>query len=77
MEDNAAVESVLPDLRKENIYLISGKLGNGVSKTAHKAIKRLLEENPDWKYHFLNYRDVPSLSLTEKFVIFVHGWFGL
>ena len=77
VEDNAAVESVLPELRREKIYLISGKLGNGVSTTAKKAIERLWGENPDWKCHFLNYRDIPSLSLSERFIIFVDGWFGL
>lgn len=77
VEDNAAVESVLPELRREKICLISGKLGNGVSTTAKKAIERLWGENLDWKCHFLNYRDIPSLSLSERFIIFVDGWFGL
>nr|XP_022293773.1 uncharacterized protein LOC111104227 isoform X2 [Crassostrea virginica] len=77
LEDNTVVEDVLSALRKEKIYLISGRLGNGVSTTAKTAIKRFLDENHVWNHHFVNYRDVPSLSISEKTIIFVDGWFGL
>ncbi|XP_078323069.1 uncharacterized protein LOC111104227 isoform X1 [Crassostrea virginica] len=77
LEDNAAVECVLPELRKEKFYLISGRLGNGVSTTAKSAIKRFSCEDHDWRYQFVNYRDIPSLTISEKTILFVDGWFGL
>ena len=77
VENNEAVDCVLSELRKAKTYLISGRLGNGVSTTGKSAIKRLSCELPDWRYHFVNYRDIPSLSISEKSIIFVDGWFGL
>ena len=68
---------MLSELRKEKNYLISGRLGNGVSTTGKSAIKRFSCERPDWRYHFVNYRDIPTLSISEKSIIFVDGWFGL
>lgn len=76
-ENNDAVKGVLQELKNNNIILICGKLGDGVSKTGKTVVKHFLEEHQDWEHQFLNYRDCLNSPLTDGKIIFVDGWFGL
>lgn len=76
-ENNDAVKGVLQELKNNNIILICGKLGDGVSKTGKTVVTHFLEEHRDWEHQFLNYRDCLNSPLTDGKIIFVDGWFGL
>lgn len=75
--ENDVVRGVLQELKNNNIILICGKLGDGVSNTGKTVIKHFLQEHPDWEHQWLNYRDCLNSPLTDGKIIFVDGWFGL
>lgn len=76
-EQRGSVKCVLQELQDNNVILIRGTLGNGVSKTGKQACKVFIQNHSDWQYHWINYRDCSDTQLAERTIIFVDGWFGI
>lgn len=76
-KDNKAVKKASAALNKQNILIVHGKLGSGVSKTGETVIQRYASQNIGWDSHCINSLDELEAALSEKKIIFVNGGFGI